>query len=406
MKIRFIVQPYDDGEDLRDFLEAVAADSTLDTLRIVVAWAKRSGLSRAAKDLATIRARGGSVHAVVGVSEGGATEQGLRSLMESVDEVGVFHDRGRTFHPKVYLATGANNALLLVGSHNLTAGGIAWNYEAGLWCDLDLSLTDDRQVADDVIAYFDRLRADTGVFKSLDSATLAEILADTALLVQDEDRPRHRTADAEDGAPEDSDSNDLDLVTQPSNPVFGKSAETKRKLPAILSTYPGTAPKRAPAPIAGAVPGGRTGLTVQRRWFKVLDGTAAQKPPSATTNPTGNLRLSQEAFSIDHTTYFRAVFFGGLGWTPHATTAGMEELWLGWDVLVAGDYLGAVNLRVSHQPSRESGQGNVPTVLHWGDLGARLRANNYVGYVVALERGAREKFQLTIAHTATGPFKY
>jgi hypothetical protein len=158
--------------------------------------------------------------------------------------------------------------------------------------------------------------------------------------------------------------------------------------------------------VTGAVVGNRTAMAVHKRWHKELDATAAQQPPSPNTNPTGNLRLSQESFSIDHTTYFRDVFFAGLGWTPHATTVGMEELWLRWEVTVAGDYLGAVNLRVSHLPSRVSGQGNVPTVLHWGDLGARMRANNYIGLTVTLERGARSKFHLTIADAETGPFKY
>lgn len=406
MKVRFVVQPYDDGEDLRDFLEAVAADASLDTMRIIVAWTKRSGLTRVAKDVKAIRDRGGRIVAVVGVSEGGATKQGLQGLLDAVDEAGVFHDAGRTFHPKVYLATGVSHALLLVGSHNLTAGGVAWNYEAGLWCELDLSAAADRQVVDDVIAYFDRLRADTGVFKALDSATLAAILADPTLLIQDEDTARRRKPTTDIDAPEDSDSSEPGTRVEPTTPVFGKSAESKRKAPVAPSKTPAKAPPRVAAPTTGAVPGSRVALTVQKRWFKELDGTAAQQPPSPTTNPTGNLRLSQESFSIDHTTYFRDVFFDGLGWTPHATTTGMEELWLAWEVSVAGDYLGAVDLRVSHQPSRVSGQGNVPTVLHWGNLGARLRANNYVGLVVTLERGAREKFHLTIADSATGPFKY
>lgn len=138
MDVRFVAQPFDDGTDLRDFLHAVATGPDVVTLRIVVAWAKRSGLRRAADDLKSIRDRGGKVLAIVGVSEGGATEQGLSALMLQTDESHVFHDAGRTFHPKVYLADADQRALLLVGSNNFTAGGLAWNYEAGLWCELVL----------------------------------------------------------------------------------------------------------------------------------------------------------------------------------------------------------------------------------------------------------------------------
>ncbi len=147
-------------------------------------------------------------------------------------------------------------------------------------------------------------------------------------------------------------------------------------------------------------------LAVVKRWFKLLDGTAAQQPPSPNTNPTGNLRLSQEDFSIDHRTYFRRVFFGGLDWRPSSRNSEMEEAWVRMETIVAGDYLGAVNLRVSHLPSRVSNQGNVPTVLHWGDLGARMRENNYVGQYITLERAARDEFALTLAVAPTGPFAY
>jgi hypothetical protein len=124
--VRFVSQPFHGGTDLRDFLQAVAAQPGIRTLRMVVAWAKRSGLARAADELNAIRASGGMVIAIVGVSEGGATEQGLRMLIEHTDEAYVFHDRKRTFHPKVYLAESGDHAMLLAGSHNLTAGGLAW----------------------------------------------------------------------------------------------------------------------------------------------------------------------------------------------------------------------------------------------------------------------------------------
>jgi hypothetical protein len=403
VEVRFITQPFEGGTDLRDFLHAVAGDPGLGRLRIVVAWAKRSGLGRAATYLKAIRDRGGKVLAIVGVSEGGATKQGLRTLIELADEAHVFHDRGRTFHPKVYLADSDDHALLLVGSHNLTAGGLAWNYEAGLWCELNLSIEADRRVREEVVAFFDRLRADTDVCLPLDSPSLAAILADGSLLIKEEARSKPTVSDPD--APEDVDSTEIEVV-QPSPQVFGKSQTKKRNVPRLPPKEPKKAPPRKPAPVIGSVPGIRPTISATKRWYKRMDGTAAQQPRGAGTNPTGNLRLSQEDFSIDHTTYFREVLLGGLDWRPAVRVAGMEELWVVMETVVAGDYLGPVNLRISHLPSRISNQGNVPTVLHWGDLGPRMRSNNYVGLYVTLERGAMDKFNLTISDHPTGPFQY
>jgi hypothetical protein len=404
VEVHFVAQPFDDGTDLRDFLHAVADDTELSTLRIIVAWAKRSGLGRAASDLKVIRDRGGKVLAIVGVSEGGATEQGLKALIDMTDEAYVFHDSGRTFHPKLYMADAEDHALLLVGSHNLTAGGIAWNYEAGLWCTLNLALDADRQVLDDVIAYFDRLRADTAVCLPLDSSSLASMLADGSLLIQNEDT-KAKPKVSEPDAPEDTDST---VITdeEPTPHVFGKSHEKKRRAPTLASRKPKLAPPRQPAPVVGSVPGTRPQITVVKRWFKRLDSTDAQQPPGVNSNPTGNLRLSQENFSIDHTTYFFQVFFGGLDWRPNARNTQMAEVWVPMQTVVTGDYLGEVNLRVSYWPKRIAGQGNISTVLHWGDLGQRLRENNYIGLYVTLERGSGDEFALTISDQLVGGFLY
>jgi phospholipase D-like protein len=404
VEIRFVAQPFEGGTDLRDFLHAVAEDHGLNTLRIVVAWAKRSGLGRAISDLQAVRSRGGKILAIVGISEGGATEQGLKALLGLTDEAYVFHDTGRTFHPKIYLADGPGHALLLVGSHNLTAGGIAWNYEAGLWCYLDLATAADKQVHDAIIAYFDQLISDTAVCIALNDVSLSAILADASLLIQNED-VRNKPHSAEPDAPEESDSSGT-AQDDSAVSVFGKSQQKKRKAPRPVPQGPHARPPRKPAPVAGSISGARPPMAVLKRWYRQLDGTAAQQPPGANSNPTGNLRLIEEDFSIDHTTYFFEVLFGGLDWRPNARIPEKSEVWVPMQTVIAGDYLGEVMLLISHQPSRAASQGNVTTVLHWGDLGARMRQNNYVGLYVNIERGPSEQFRLTIASEPTGPFIY
>ena len=406
MEVRFVTQPFDDGTDLRDFLHAVAQGDDLTTLRIVVAWAKRSGIHRAADDLKSVRARGGRVLAIVGVSEGGATQQGLEALIAETDEAHVFHDTGRTFHPKVYLADSGNRALLLVGSNNFTAGGLAWNYEAAIWCELDLGVPKERQVRDDVVAYFKRLRADTAVCVALGSPTLEKLLADGSLIIQNEDSIKRANKPPESDAPEDTDSDEVaDAEMEPAERIFGKSATPKRKAPSAPTRAPRKAPGPNPAPVSGAVDGDPIDLDVTRRWFKKLKGSDAQQTPVGTKR-TGALRLAQGDFAIDHTKYFREIFFGQLTWTPRARRAETEETWVAMQTIVDGDYLGDVNFRISHAPKRIAGQGNITTNLHWGDLSARMRENNYQNLFVSLEQGSGGRFALTIADQPTGDFIY
>lgn len=409
--VRFITQPFSDGEDLRDFLEDVAGDTALTTLRVVVAWAKRSGVGRIEDALGALRARGGRFLVIVGISEGGGTRQGLERILAVADEAHVFHDAGRTFHPKVYMASGDSSAKLLVGSHNLTVGGLAWNYEAGLICELDLTRDEDAALHRQVVDYFDRLRDDDGVCLELNSDLLARLLEDAGLRIQDEDTRARFTRSEH--APEDTDS-----LTEGADDiaatVFGRSAERKRGVPP-LPPQGGTRQPARPRGEAQVSPGSATdggvgpalSASPNHRWFKVMDGTAAQRPPGPASHATGNLRLSQEQFAIDHKRYFRQVFFGGMPWVQRASDSGFEDLVLPMHVAIAEDDLGVIKLSVSHAEHRVSGQGNVPTVLHWGSrLSKLLRDGNYVGFTVTLERYANGECRLVIARHETGPFLY
>ena len=155
MKIHFVGQPFAEHPNLVDFIEH-ARDEGFAELKIAVAWAKRSGLGRVWDALGEFRDQGGRITLIVGVSEGGATKEGLELALEAADQGYVFHDPRRTFHPKVYFASSLGQRSLMVGSSNLTAGGLSWNYEASIWVDWDAG--EGKDVTDGVNAWFDALR--------------------------------------------------------------------------------------------------------------------------------------------------------------------------------------------------------------------------------------------------------
>src|ERR1700730_2951326 len=58
--------------------------------------------------------------------------------------------RNVIFHPKLYLVRGRRRAGLVIGSANLTLGGLNNNIEAGMLLDLDLADAHDRGVVDGI----------------------------------------------------------------------------------------------------------------------------------------------------------------------------------------------------------------------------------------------------------------
>ncbi len=406
MDVRFLSQPFAASDSLDTFIDGIA-DPALDRLSIVTAWAKRSGLNRVADRLSAFRSHGGRVEIILGVSEGGATKEGLQLAIDLSDEAFVFHDPARTFHPKVYLATGATRREALVGSSNLTAGGLGWNYEASLWATEDAATPS--TLFTDVEQWIIDLRVQSMSCKRLDAALLANLLASSDITIASEGAAR-RSVGTGVNAPEDSDSTSSGTVRG----LFSAPAIQMRPLPPLPSAARPTRQRRATAGSTSATPSvpptplpvtpSGAAATVLRRWFRDMDRTAAQQAPAG-THPTGNLRLTQASHAIRHETYFFQDFFGGLPWSPSLQNASQQEVIVNFDCTVGGVSQGSLPVRISHNPARISGQANIPSVLHWGPtLGTLLRSTNYVGQFVTLERLAGGTFTLTISAAPTGPF--
>lgn len=411
MKLRFVGQPFATHPNLVDFVEH-ARDQGFDELKIAVAWAKKSGLGRVWDALDGFRVQGGTVTLIVGVSEGGATKEGLELAMKIADAAYVFHDPQRTFHPKVYFtASSTGERSLLVGSSNLTAGGLSWNYEASTW--IDWGAGEGEDVTDEVEAWFNLLIAETDSCSPL-TADLIEQLEKSSDIVLGSEMRARRVQQKKSDTPEDNDSAIVATISGLFKPVLAglrrlpglssKVASIQVTSPPVKTTAPqsGGAATAAPKQPALAGPAPLPTDDVQRRWIKKLDNTAAQQVKSAGSKKTGVLRLSQGTAEIDHKVYFRDDFFGGLPWTPTEGKDTEQEVEVGFRVWIDGDDLGVQYLRLSHDPHRISGQGNVPTNLHWGVLGRTLRQTNYIGQYVSLERTTDNEYNLIISSMPRG----
>ena len=190
-----INQPWGGREQrMGDYLAQLLAQDKprFGIFRACVAFAKASGLLRLAPALQSFIDRGGQVEIVVGVDEGITTKQALELIMRYSTVAYVFNNPVSTFHPKLYLFESSRNwAVALVGSSNLTVGGLYTNYETNIVLDFDLSLAADRKAYESILAVFlNATDTKVGNAKQLDESVLRESVQ--ARKVTDETRQTSR----------------------------------------------------------------------------------------------------------------------------------------------------------------------------------------------------------------------
>lgn len=398
VQTRFLGQPFAEGAQIGRSITTVLAQGTVDHFWVVTAWAKRSGLSRLAAAIQALRERGGKAEAVIGVDEGGATLEGLELAAELFDPVYVFHDPGpRTFHPKLYVAESPSSALALIGSSNLTKGGLFTNYEAALEVSLDKSAETDQELLREIRDYYESLLATGDAVQLLDEnliGHLSEIAVITSEAAQNKGFQRRRSQQRAqsrfgsavkglahapppqvEAAPDDE--ADEDVAAR----VPAPDEQARGDQPAVVADPPG----------------------IRAVWWKRLSASDAQHPPSSDSAVTGVLRLSKAGHPIDWRTYFRRDFFGSEAWaTREVSGRPAEEVTVTFRVRVDDAGLGDIPLRIDHAPHREADQNNVPTVLHWApsQLTSALRDRDFTDYYVVLAKHEDGRFGLEITRTA------
>lgn len=117
------------------------------TLNIIVAFAKNSGVLRIKDSFERFRARDGKVNVYVGVDLGVTSYEALTALLLCTDSLNVVHsEKGQTFHTKIYQFLGKEKGLIVVGSHNLTGGGLWTNFESSALIPVDYSSASDIEI--------------------------------------------------------------------------------------------------------------------------------------------------------------------------------------------------------------------------------------------------------------------
>lgn len=166
--MEFMNQPFTGqlGDRLIELLES----PEYHTLKIVVAFAKNSGVLRVKDSLEKFRSRGGKVNVYVGVDLGVTSYEALTALLLCTDTLNIVHsENGQTFHSKIYQFRGNEKGLIIVGSHNLTGGGLWTNFESSVIIPVGSSSTQDIEILRSQDDYIFKLTSLNDSFMSIES---------------------------------------------------------------------------------------------------------------------------------------------------------------------------------------------------------------------------------------------
>lgn len=310
---------------------------------------------------------------IVGIRNGLTSAQGLKkSLAIGCSTYAVdTGTRKRIFHPKLYLSRNDVEARLIVGSANLTTGGLNGNIEASLLLKLDLRVKAEAALAREAeAALVDMIREyPTNVLRIRGEAAVQQLL-DSGRAVDE--------SQAEVPTPAGSSGNrDLDTV-----PQMALKTQSLRMPPTLLARR-----SRIPASAGAVVP-------AQQRLTEVWESTPLTRrdltiPRAENTNPTGSMLFKKGNSEIDQQKYFRTQVFNRLAWRADPRTPGKELAEAEFQLVIRSVDYGVHTLTVTNDTRRNTksfAQLQPMSALRWGGVRELIAREDLLGRTMRLYR--------------------
>lgn len=258
-------------------------------------------------------------------------------------------ENNKIFHPKIYAAYNNELAHIILGSANLTFGGLNRNIEASSYIKLN------RQTQTDE-AYLNKL---VDVITNMPIAYPDHIFQITT--------PKQAVVLLKEGRLED------ERVTRLPSTSKGKSEKERDKLTPIPTHI-----KTTPKPHKGVKKRkmSKANNTFVLVWeSKALTERSLNIPAGTNTNThiTGDVNLGLGAMvDIDFRHYFRDDVFSSLYWGIDSTSRSphLERARINVELIIKNISYGIFNLEVTHDPRTNTpsyAQHNVMTKIKWGD---------------------------------------
>ena len=340
---------------------------------------------------AQLKKHSAKTKAFIGIRNDITSTQGAKHLLDLGVTLFLVDTGSRSvlFHPKLYLVKGAAHARLVIGSANLTIGGLNNNIEAGFSIELDLKSADEKALVESIEKEFDALAKDYPAhIISIKKAAALDALQETGRLIDEMTTSPLHPASAATSPTGDT----LPRIKLKVVPLRRALAAAKKAAPKPAALPP-TAKKAAPAKKATAQAAAppAPGVEYELVWeSKELTRRDLNIPDGKNTNSTGSINLDKGLLpaEVDHRHYFREEIFPVLAWGP-ANTATVEEAYTKFHLVLKGISYGEFDLRIAHTKGKTSAaykQNNAMTRLGWGPLRDYVGREDLLGRAVALYR--------------------
>ncbi len=269
-RIEVVAQPFG-GADLGTAIAMELGSGAWTSFRAVVAFLKLSGLRHIAKPLDVFLGAGGQAKLSIGIDHDGTSLEGLQDLWRVINgraDLYVFKEgqggQLRTFHPKGFLFERDDAALAVIGSGNLTAGGLFTNHELGVRIELDFADAGSTAFVTALATAMDAWQTPSPACVPVDGPLLTDLVASGDLVSEAAiaaggraaaAAARRRTAAGTAGRPKRfGASGAIGLAPEPPElPAMGPAAVAPPPPPSSLRppTTPAPAPAAAPGITAG-----------------------------------------------------------------------------------------------------------------------------------------------------------
>ena len=293
------------------------------------------------------------------------------------------------YHPKVYLVRGKINAKLIIGSANLTPGGLNNNIEASVFTDCDMTDATDRLLVESIESIFNEQPTEhpKNVLKITDEGQL-DVLYEKGLLIDETIAAPPRPATS--GSSPENDS--VPRIRLKVTPIRIPISAAKKAVAKTIRAKKVPAGKAAVGKNTVVTAPEATGVEFERVWeSKELTRRDLDVPlPGKNTNRTGSINLDKGLLdeAIDHRHYFRDDVFDSLNWLP-GKHAKVEEAYAKVLLVIKGISYGEFNLRIAHSTNTASTtykQRNAMTRLSWGAVRNYVARPDLIGRSLILYR--------------------
>lgn len=388
MSTKLIIQ----GLDKSNHLDEISSIFELDDFTkgiVSVAFIRSAGVH----NVKTVFSKNaGRITVYAGVRNGITSAQAIRALLDIgvtvyLVDTGSVH---RVFHPKLYFSRSKKKSKLLVGSANLTAGGLSANVEASIVVEQDHNVQAELELSNSIEEIFASMVKNhpANVTKVKAKTSLDDLLQDLRLI--DERITRPPLAPAAGGnkaAP---------------NTVMKLNTKKLQSIPKVASKKPAKVKKQA---VVAPQPTPSIAMPAHYEVMWKMDGLTERDlvvPSGNNTAATGSINLDKGDLTGDYewSYYFRDIVFYALDWSN--PDARRNQTALGkFRIVVAGFDFGEFNLKVTHDTKTDTKsfrQKNAMTRLSWGKAHAFVGKRELIGRSLNLSRmiADHERFMIEI----------